>query len=676
MTAGEVRQEGHGDSVDPADMVDPVDPGRATAAARLLTLLASARPADARAVAAALPEADLAAGVDALQGRISLPVREYILADGPSAALAALARHAILGRGEGAANAVDRALLRCDPEADAVFFFDLDPDADAVARARRVILRERKGPDGRAVIPPRVKQSLLDAVAAAGSEPGRWLLSEVASADDPDLVLALMPHAARLSKTDAARVITTLDAHGLRREAKNHRALWSGRGRSFTILGFRRFAAPRSRFSQGGRFSPVSDGRVEPVTADEYRYLVGRQSRPGSGESAVIRTAARLALRSGTMTAAEVLAITEPAVITVSLAAQEDDEDRRLGERRAADDLRVLIAELAAERLGDDAKRWGRAIARVNTFAGTLPELFADPESRRDDDGAVVDFRSSILGEYDAANILLAIAPRDVAARALVTRGMRRTVTALAGNAPLCRALVELVVTRGTTPQRNQLAANEATPDSVLARLLERTDDQEMLHAILERDLVGPDILRRVYAVVRRDDRLREWVVDYAGYEPAVAMDALRHMADAPAWVAKTLRDADAGGELDEVSRIAAFVLLAEMAGVEAVWAWEMDRVGSLEAMAPYVRESMAVGNAEPLIEAARVTPLEEAEPDPFPEWSRIDEDLDRPLRRPLEELVRTRLDGRVERWLRLGELLGAKPGASDEELIMEIGGM
>ena len=108
---------------------------RSAALARFLRLLESARPADIRAVVSALPEADLAAAVEAAQGRISLAIREYILDEGPSRALIALARQAILGRGEAAADIVDRVLMRCDPMADAAFFEA--PASASSSQARR-----------------------------------------------------------------------------------------------------------------------------------------------------------------------------------------------------------------------------------------------------------------------------------------------------------------------------------------------------------------------------------------------------------------------------------------------------------------------------------------------------------------------------------------------------------
>ena len=274
------------------------------------------------------------------------------------------------------------------------------------------------------------------------------------------------------------------------------------------------------------------------------------------------------------------------------------------------------------------------------------------------------------------ANILLAMAPRAVAEQVVALKSMEDTIEDAAGDSPLCRALVEHVLARGTFAHWERLAANEATPDPVLERLLEKTNSRTILHAILERELVAPEVLRRVYAVVPRDRRLRGWIVKRAQDDPMTALDALRHTADDMAWMLKTLRAVTP--HLDTSERIAADVMVAEISGVEAVWALELDRTGALDSMAAHVRASMAAGDAEPLVQAAAADPIEAdgADADGPAELSfdpsREESDLDDPLRRPLEELIRGRLDGRVDRWLRLAERLRARPDATDEELISE----
>lgn len=643
--------------------------------ARLLVLLESARPADIPAVASRLPETGIATAIEAVQGRIAWPLREYILTDGPSTLLIALARQAVLGRGEWPENAVDRVLMRFDPDADAAFF-DLDPGIGQVLRARRVILRERKGPDGHAVIPPTVKQALLDAVAAG--EPGQRLMREIAAADDPDLVLALVPYAGKLRGLEAASIITTLEAHGLRSEARRHRKLWAGRGRQFSVLGFPRFGDLSRSFPLDTGFSPAEAGL--PLTLDRYLMLVKQVRRPVFDHSRSARVAAWTALRAGTLTAAEILEHTRPAALTLSLAAAPADHALRPGERRAADDVRALIARHAAEQLTDDPKGWVHAITRVNGYQGTLMELLTDPDSAPDH-GYLINNSTYMGTDVDAANVLLALAPADLADRIVAAKGMKQAIDGMINETPLCRALVEHVVTRGDIAEREGLAINEATPDSVLVRLLGRKGKADVAFAIMDRDQVGPDVLEHAWAAAPRGRKLKKSIVQHARYDAARAMHALRCLTQDAEFFISVLREAI--DEFDEPEEMAAYMLLAEVAGVEAVWALDLDREGSLDVMDPHVRASMATGDAEPLLAAARAMAVDEgtaesladrasdtsSEPAAFA-WSRTEEELDHPLDRPLENLIRTHLDGRVDRWLELAELLRTKPDLSDEELI------
>lgn len=657
----------------PTESSPAVSPERAAALARLLRLLESARPADIPVVAASLPEAELAAAIEVSQGRFSLPLHEYLLTEGPSCALAPLVRHVLRHGDEKGENSVDRLLMRFDPDADAAFF-EQGPAPYQVTRARRAILRERKGPDGHAVIPPQVKKTLLDAMAADTGQPDIDLLRLLAIADDPDLVLALMPYAGRLSARDAANVITTLAAHDMKKEARRHRALWAGRGRDFTFLGFRRFAKLPRRYGSADTAHYRSDPSWSPVSPDKYREIVDSCQFPVSGGLARIQETAWFALRAGTMSAAEVVEHTRPAGLTILLALSEDDEAHP-GQRRAADDVRALIERYATDHLGDDPKRWAKAVTWANRHPGTLVDLLTDPESARDhripDQGSV--YLYTRLGIHlDPGNILLAMAPHEIAQRVLLTRNMKRTINELAEQAPLCRALVAHVLDRGTVPQRENLAGNEHTPDSVLLRLLERTEGTDIAFAVMQRDEVGREALDIACAKAPRGQALSEWIGAQAYDDPRTALHALRANADDPVWLLSVLRRCI--DEFDEEGHIAACTLLAEVAGLEAVWALELDTEGSLDAMAPYVRATMATGDITPLIEAARELSSGQTEADAPTAPSRTDEGLDQPLSQPLEDLIRAHLDGRTNRWLELADRIRERPEASDEELIAEFG--
>lgn len=658
-------------SSSPGDVAPQARRDLSAALARLLGLLESARPADIRAIVSALPEAELAEAIEAVQGRIPLPLREYILADGTSALLIALARQGVLRNGEAPKNAVDRVLLRFDPQADAAFF-DLDRGNSQVRWNRGMILRKRKGPDGRAVIPPKVKQALLDAV-AAGQPDGR-LIYEIAAADDPDLVRALMPYAGMLGPAAAASVITTLRSYGLRAEAKRLRNLCVGRNRRFPVLGFRRLAELSRRFHSDTSSFPAPG--LNPLTLEEYRrYFVFSASHSA-------RAVAWTALRAGTVSAADVLEHTRPAALTVWLAVATPDHGLRPGERRAADDVRVLLRQHAGERLGDDPRRWILAMTRVGSYQGTILDFLADPDLGPGHGYAPNQSRDPDTGVH-VANVLLALAPVSVAARVVAEEVMQRhALTDMITSVPLCRALVEHVITRGDAAQWEGLARNEAAPDSVLARLLEKLEKKnkkdkedknhkfEPAFAIMDRVLVGPEILERAWAAVPHDYKFSRWIVECAKHDTARAMHALRCTAHETEFFLKVLRMVvEQSGPSAE---IAAYALLAEVAGVEAVWALDLDRAGSLDALNPHVRESMATGDAQPLLAAARAAVPFGHGPLVF-ERARTDEELDQPLNRPLENLIRARLDGHLDRWLQLAALIQAKPELSDEELISEL---
>lgn len=655
----------------PTESSPAVSPERAAALARLLRLLESARPADIAVVASLLPEAELAAVIEISQGRLSWPLREYLLTEAPSSVLVPLVRQLVLNRGEEGTNSVERILMRFDPAADAAFFADEPEDGPttyAAIAARRAILRERKGPDGRPVIPPGVKRMLLDVVAADDGRPELDLLRLLAIADDPDLVLAVMPHAGRLSARDAANAITTLVAHGMKKEARRHRGLWAGRGGDFTFLGFPRFAKLPGKYALADRTDFPSESRLKGASPEEYRKIIDDCQSP-SRDLALIPEKAWFALRAGTIAATEVVQHTRPAGLTMLLAVSEDDEAPP-GERRAAADIRALIKFHATDRLADDPKRWAQAIIWANRHPGTLADLLADPGSARDH--GILDDVGAHLHALDAANILLAMAPYGVAKRALLTKNMKRTITYMTDRAPLCRALVEHVLAHGTVPQRENLAANEHTPDSVLLRLLERTEQTSIAFAVMQRDEVGEDVLDVACAKTPRGRALQKWIADRAYDDPTSALRVLRANTDDPAWILSVLRSTI--DEFDEAGRVAAYTMLADVAGLEAVWALELDVAGNLDAMEPYVRATMVTGDTAPLIEAAREA-LPTSADDEVPTLpSRTDADLDQPLSQPLEDLIRAHLDGRADRWLELADRLQARPEASDEELIAEFG--
>lgn len=117
--------------------------------------------------------------------------------------------------------------------------------------------------------------------------------------------------------------------------------------------------------------------------------------------------------------------------------------------------------------------------------------------------------------------------------------------------------------------------------------------------------------------------------------------------------------------------RLAAYAVLAEAAGPEAVWALELDRAGSLDQMEPEVRDSMASGTSEPLLAvAARLVAASSSTPASDDQSWRAAAELDQPVHHELEALIRAHLDGHPERWIPLLELMTAEPEAAVEELV------
>lgn len=655
---------------------------------RLLRLLESARASDVRDIASALPEAELAAAIEAVGGRISLALREYILSEGSSALLTALARQAVLAtnppaktakaghRLRGARGAVSRVLWRFDPEADAAFF-EVEVSGVMHKLARLAILRGRKGPDGHAVIAPRVKQLLLDAVAegVGRDDAGERLLTELATADDPDLVRAVLPYAGRLSAGEAARAIMTLDEYGLRAEALQHRGLWAGRGRSFTFLGRRRFDMLPSVSRETVSY-PVPGSFSEPYSLKHYRNDIEQREIPRKGLE-YVRDAVWCALVAGTVSAAEILERTRPAALTVSLAFCEKPESLRPDERRAMEDMRILVSRYANEGLGDDPQRWVRAVRWIQNYDGTFPALLAATESDEEQPGDR-NFNDSLRTKVDTRSVLISVAPRETADRFLVKECVNEVIMHPASAVPLPPALVDYIISEGTETERRRLASNHATPDSVLTRLIEESAGTDVMFDIMDRQEVGQDVFARACAAAPHDDRYKAWVTSRADYAMATVLNALRCNAYDPGWILSVLRATVK--DFDEPERIAAYVLLADVVGVEAVWALELDRAGSLDAMASYVRASMATGDAAPLIEAAQAAPIEESRDAPRQRFRRQEESPESPESpdhgsSPLGELIRTRLDGHTERWLKLLELFQSRPDASDEELIAEFPG-
>ena len=413
-----------------------------------------------------------------------------------------------------------------------------------------------------------------------------------------------------------------------------------------------------------------------------------------------IRALALEALCAGTLSAEQVLDHTRPAALALSLAVCTPAEYPRAWFRRATGDVRVLLARRLAEELGEDDERWSAAINLSGSFGGSIAELVHSDEKP----GSVHRFLNPYRSGYASQNVLLALAPGEVAARYLAglvesrdAYPVRpRTVDYkwdwMLGSGPLSRPLVERVVTRGNVGQRRRLFGNDLCPDFVL----------EQVHAgyareVLLRKINPPHVLSRAfraYAEREPPHEMRAWAAGMFGRAGDKSEDRGRGdggkdeggRADKVVDLAFSLIDAPdllclvVAGALDRADTATLTCLygaLAEAAGPEPVWALDLERAGSLDAMLPQVRASMAVGSAEPLLEAAKRTPrrhwIDVLDAEQFGcQGLRGEAELDRMGHFPLEARVAAHLDGRRECWAEVARRLAA--GAVPvEDVIAEV---
>ncbi|NUR25788.1 MAG: hypothetical protein HOV83_08055, partial [Catenulispora sp.] len=306
--------------------------------------------------------------------------------------------------------------------------------------------------------------------------------------------------------------------------------------------------------------------------------------------------------------------------------------------------------------------------------------------------GVEVVSRRGLWDRWTVTNTLLALAPESV-----VTQLLREAddfpygpsaerppslatidrdddavfAVAVAHNAPLSRAVVEFVLGTGTPThmrerQREALASNPAAPDSVLTRLLApEVRTGELCRRIFRRADADETLCTAIFRMAPYPDFTAEWYASLLAAHPTHAQLApLRDATDAT-WVHEAVRQAAV--RIEGPGLLACYARLAEMAGLEPVWALELDRVGRIERMDAAVRESMAVGDAGALLRgagelAASAGPGGSAEParavnasgspvgEPVP-GRRSDDVLDDPVAWPLEDAVRAGLDGRFEPW-------------------------
>ncbi|MBW8803028.1 MAG: hypothetical protein JF587_04100 [Catenulisporales bacterium] len=347
---------------------------------------------------------------------------------------------------------------------------------------------------------------------------------------------------------------------------------------------------------------------VRPTMADYHRAISHFQNHPGrAGGLTHLRTLTIRGVRAGTISPHEVLFRVRPAAVAVSILAER--------ERQVADVGKLIAARITAA-AGTDPERWSTLIDRVESWTGSLLSMLTDDADARP--SLPPSRPNAWTGHlWRPANILLALAPAECA-RHFLTAGAVGTAVRRAGLAqrmaafvPLSRALVEHTLSsRGSGRARLSLAANAFTPDAVLAELLRWVGEPAIATAVREHDFAGGAVRYEAFQAVReRPEAIRRSLAVLLEYGQQQFLDLLAAVPEDDAVGIHMLIKL-AGDALDPDTRRAAYARLAEVCEAEAVWTLDLAYAGSLEAMEPRVRASMAAGSAGSLAESLRTEPF------------------------------------------------------------------
>ncbi|MBS2537505.1 hypothetical protein KGQ20_32605 [Catenulispora sp. NF23] len=387
-----------------------------------------------------------------------------------------------------------------------------------------------------------------------------------------------------------------------------------------------------NRVDDRGR--PVAPKPLPPFpshpTIDDYeRALAQFRETPNPAQFPYLREIALMGARLGTIRPAEIVRHVRPAAVAVTLVMEPEI---------------VAVSDAVARAIlrGDSAGRqyWSRMVRDVDTTPGSLAALV---KARSDSGRGVIARRPpgarqpQAAGTYPAgrrwraANVVLALAPplsargflasvatvhkQPTGAELSALREHAWLIQEMASQAPLCRELVEhafgsLGDPALRTALRMRLAENPYTPDSVLSRLVREYDTEPEVTRMVQVHQWAGGTPRRLAFQAMRDDPgavlqgLRE-MLRICGEEPFLAMVDAAPQEEA-AWVRSVI--AALASDLEPDTLLRAYLRLAEMSSPEVVWAVELARSGSLGAMMPAVRASMADGSAEPLVTAVRKT--------------------------------------------------------------------
>jgi hypothetical protein len=319
---------------------------------------------------------------------------------------------------------------------------------------------------------------------------------------------------------------------------------------------------------------------------------------------------------------------------------------------------RRLSAALATA-LGSDPWRWYGVLRLVDTWPRSLTDLLdqaAGWASESEMPEGVMRFR--LPGQLFLPGVLLALAPPDV-----VTDVLRHTAPRSEGmlqgllmHAPYHPAYLEYAFgPEGSDFARRSLCSNGDKPLAVAHELLDRDLGPEITEEIAT---AHDDLALRLRVYRSLDESADPWKTSRLGQstpEQVHAVLAEAETAEELYWLLTVLRRKTNAA----VFRMIAYGRLAELAGPEPVWSLEMAAAGGLELLVhPAVRESMAGGGVAPLVAAAEA--VNPPGPPPTPPQDSLTE-------WPVEDAVRGRLDGRLDRWRAL-------LGSSDEEAAAVLG--
>lgn len=324
-----------------------------------------------------------------------------------------------------------------------------------------------------------------------------------------------------------------------------------------------------------------------------------------------LRALAIAGLRAGSLRAHDVLCRIRPAAVAVTV----------LTEPEVGDAGRLIAARIRAV-AGDSPSTWGRLLDSVGIWEGTLLALLTGEETASPATSLPPSRPMAWTGHlWRPENVLMALAPRECVQRYFL-EGAGRTAVSRAGSAqravgfmPLCRGLVDHVMSaeKGRRARAN-LAANAFTPDAVLALLLRRAGEPAIGSAVRLHDFAGGAVRNEAFLAVRdRPESMRESLEALLDHGQQRFLDLLAAASDDDAAWIHTLVTL-AGYHLEPNARRAAYLRLAAVSGPEVVWSVELALVGSLAAMVPEVRDSMARGSVAPLAEAAGAEPFRDPE--------------------------------------------------------------